>query len=123
MGFQEILVTAKAMVANDKGLLAMDESNPTCNKRFAAIAGIVFLSGGQSPELASTRLNAMNVRSKSRRPWALTFSFARAIQQPALEIWRGQEANVSAAQGTLYHRALCNRAARCGKYSNEMEGK
>src|ERR1035438_5316820 len=63
----------------------------------AALPGIAFLSGGQSSELASARLNAMNVRFKSRLPWALAFSFARAIQQPALEIWRGEEANVKAA--------------------------
>ena len=62
----------------------------------AAVPGIAFLSGGQSGELASARLNAMNVRFKSRLPWALAFSFARAIQQPALEIWQGQEANVLA---------------------------
>ena len=64
----------------------------------AAVPGIAFLSGGQSGELASARLNAMNVRFKSRLPWALAFSFARAIQQPALEIWQGEEANVVAAQ-------------------------
>jgi fructose-bisphosphate aldolase class I len=68
-------------------------------------------------ELASARLNAMNVRFKSRLPWALAFSFARAIQQPALEIWRGEDARVSAAQQALYHRADCNRAARRGEYS------
>ncbi len=60
----------------------------------AAVPGVAFLSGGQSGELASARLNAMNVRFKSRMPWALAFSFARAIQQPALEIWRGEETNV-----------------------------
>ncbi|MGB8959422.1 MAG: class I fructose-bisphosphate aldolase [Candidatus Aminicenantales bacterium] len=87
----------------------------------AAVPGIAFLSGGQSGELASARLNAMNVRSKSRRPWALAFSFSRAIQQPALEIWRGEEANVPAAQQALYHRARCNRAARRGEYSAAME--
>ncbi len=64
----------------------------------AAVPGIAFLSGGQPAELASARLNAMNARFKSRLPWALAFSFARAIQQPALEIWRGEEANVPAAQ-------------------------
>ena len=64
----------------------------------AAVPGIAFLSGGQSAELASARLNAMNVRFKSGMPWALAFSFARAIQQPALEIRRGAEANVRAAQ-------------------------
>ena len=87
----------------------------------AAVPGIAFLSGGQSAELASARLNAMNVRFTSRLPWALAFSFARAIQQPALEIWRGQEANVWAAQQALNHRARCNRAARRGEYSVAME--
>jgi len=87
----------------------------------AAVPGIAFLSGGQSGELASARLNAMNVRFKSRLPWALAFSFARAIQQPALEIWQGDEAHVSAAQQALYHRARCNSAARLGQYRPEME--
>jgi fructose-bisphosphate aldolase class I len=87
----------------------------------AAVPGIAFLSGGQSCELASARLNAMNVRFKSRLPWALGFSYARAIQQPALDIWRGQEANVPAAQKALTFRARCNRAARRGEYSAAME--
>jgi fructose-bisphosphate aldolase class I len=87
----------------------------------AAVPAIAFLSGGQPAELASARLNAMNVRFKSRLPWALAFSFARAIQQPALEIWKGQDDNVSAAQQALYHRALCNRAARRGEYDAAME--
>ena len=89
----------------------------------AAVPGIAFLSGGQSSEDASLRLNAMNVRFKSRHPWALTFSFARAIQQPALEIWKGDEANVAAAQKALYHRANCNRAACLGEYTPAMEKK
>jgi fructose-bisphosphate aldolase class I len=87
----------------------------------AAVPGIAFLSGGQSGELASARLNAMNVRFKSRLPWALAFSFARAIQQPALEIWNGQDKNVLSAQEALYHRANCNRAARRGEYNFKME--
>jgi fructose-bisphosphate aldolase class I len=86
----------------------------------AAVPGIAFLSGGQSGELASARLNAMNVRFKSRVPWALAFSFARAIQQPALDIWLGQETNVRAAQQALLHRAQCNRAARRGEYAATM---
>lgn len=92
----------------------------------AAVPGIAFLSGGQSGELASARLNAMNLRFKARSPtagrsptpWALTFSFGRAIQQPALELWHGKEANVSAAQQALLHRAKCNGAARQGQYSH-----
>jgi fructose-bisphosphate aldolase class I len=87
----------------------------------AAVPGIAFLSGGQSAELASARLNAMNVRFKTRLPWALAFSFARAIQQPALEIWQGKEANVKTAQQALLHRARCNRAARRGEYTAAME--
>jgi fructose-bisphosphate aldolase, class I len=87
----------------------------------AAVPGIAFLSGGQSAELASARLNAMNVRFQSRLPWAVAFSFARAIQQPALEIWRGQDAQVAPAQEALRHRAQCNQAARRGEYSAAME--
>ena len=88
----------------------------------AAVPGIAFLSGGQSAELASARLNAMNVRFKSRLPWALAFSFARAIQQPALEIWQGKKVNLIAAQQALYLRARCNQAARRGEYTAAMEG-
>jgi len=86
----------------------------------AAVSGIAFLSGGQSPELASARLNAMNVLFKSKLPWEVSFSFGRAIQQPALEIWHGEDANILAAQQALYHRANCNRAARRGEYIDKM---
>ena len=82
----------------------------------AAVPGVVFLSGGQSGELASARLNAMNVMYKSRLPWELSFSFGRAIQEPALEIWHGEKANVIPAQEALYHRAKCDRAAHRGQY-------
>jgi len=88
----------------------------------AAVPGIAFLSGGQSGELASARLNAMNLRFRKQMPWQLAFSFARAIQEPALEIWRGQEAHVHLAQHALAYRARCNRAARRGTYPAEMEG-
>ena len=87
----------------------------------AAVPGIAFLSGGQSGELASARLNAMNVRFEARLPWALAFSFARAIQLPALEIWAGHDVNVSVAQHALVHRARCNQAARRGEYTPAME--
>ncbi len=90
----------------------------------AAIPGIAFLSGGQSAQLASARLNAMNARFKPPKaglPWTLAFSFARALQQPALEIWRGLDANRAAAQQALLHRARCNRAALRGGYSAAME--
>ena len=87
----------------------------------AAVPGVAFLSGGQSAQLASARLNAMNVRWRSKAPWALTFSYSRAIQQPALDTWKGQESNIAAAQKALYHRAKCNSMARRGEYRDEME--
>ena len=87
----------------------------------AAVPGIVFLSGGQSAELASVRLNSMNRDYRAHLPWALSFSFGRALQQPALEIWNGDEANVRAAQDALLHRARCNHAARRGEYTSAME--
>lgn len=90
----------------------------------AAVAGIAFLSGGQTAELATARLNAMSVIAKSptsHLPWPLVFSFARAIQQPALEIWRGKDENVEQAQKALAYRAHCNHAALNGEYSPAME--
>jgi fructose-bisphosphate aldolase class I len=88
----------------------------------AAVPGIAFLSGGQSAELASARLNAISIRFRLRLPWSLAFSFGRAIQQPALEIWSGDEANIEAAQQALLHRARCNQAARRGEYDAAMDG-
>ena len=106
--------------------VALDEvadATVTCLLRAvpAAVPGIAFLSGGQSAELASARLNAMNRRFRNRLPWALTFSFSRAIQQPALDIWRGEPGNVQRAQHALQHRAACNRAARRGEYAAAMD--
>jgi fructose-bisphosphate aldolase class I len=87
-----------------------------------AVAGIAFLSGGQSGGLASARLNAMHAPD-IKLPWPLVFSFARAIQNPALAIWAGQEPNVAAAQDALLHRAECNRDALRGEYDAVMESR
>jgi fructose-bisphosphate aldolase class I len=87
----------------------------------AAVPEIAFLSVGQSAELASSCLNAMNIRFKSQIPWALAFSFTRAIQQPALEVRQGKKANVPDALKALYHSAKCNLAARRGEYNSGME--
>jgi fructose-bisphosphate aldolase, class I len=87
----------------------------------AAVIGIAFLSGGQSKEKSSAHLNAMNVMFSAQCPWRVTFSYARAIQQPALEYWKGDSANVAVAQSLLYHRAMCNGAASRGLYQAEME--
>lgn len=87
----------------------------------AAVAGVAFLSGGQTIIQASAHLNAMHVMFEKQLPWAVTFSYARAIQQPALERWKGNSANVDAAQKLLYHRAMCNGAASQGLYRADME--
>jgi len=85
----------------------------------AAVPGIVFLSGGQDPVLATKHLNAMN--QLDRAPWVLTFSFARALQTPVLERWQGKPENVIAAQRVFLHRARCNSAAAQGIYTEAME--
>ncbi|WP_017258805.1 class I fructose-bisphosphate aldolase [Pedobacter arcticus] len=87
----------------------------------ANVPGIAFLSGGQSAEEATANLNAMNRLYKSKVPWKLTFSFGRALQQPTLEIWKGDDATVVTAQKALYHRAKCNAAATRGEYDVSME--
>ncbi len=85
----------------------------------AALPGVVFLSGGQSDEIATAHLNEMN--KIGGVPWQLSFSYGRALQAPALKAWGGKEANRSAGQKALYHRARCNGAARSGSYSETME--
>ena len=87
----------------------------------AAVPGVAFLSGGQSPEMATAHLNAMHVKYRGKLPWALTFSFARAIQQPALDLWKGEDENVKAAQQMLLKRASLDDAARRGEYNPAME--
>lgn len=97
------------------------EATVRCFRRVipAAVPGIVFLSGGQSAKKATEHLNAMNAMGE--HPWALSFSYGRALQGPVLESWRGNAANVATAQQCFYLRAKCNGAARYGKYTSEME--
>jgi fructose-bisphosphate aldolase class I len=85
----------------------------------AAVPGIVFLSGGQSEEEATRRLNAMNAIGP--HPWKLSFSYGRALQAAALKAWGGKEENVEAAQRAYYHRAKMNGAAQTGLYAPDME--
>ena len=87
----------------------------------AAVPGVAFLSGGQSSELAAYHLNSMNRLFKSQAPWALTFSFSRAIQLPALEVWKGKEENKIPAQQELCYRAKCCSDARWGNYAFAVE--
>src|SRR5438094_3833027 len=85
----------------------------------AAVPGIVFLSGGQSDEAATARLNAMNQRGP--HPWELSFSYGRALQAPALKAWGGDPSKVEDAQKAFYRRAKFNGAARSGSYAPEWE--
>jgi fructose-bisphosphate aldolase class I len=85
----------------------------------AAVPGIVFLSGGQSDELATAHLNAMN--QLGDLPWQLSFSYGRALQAPALKAWKGEMANVDAGRNAFLHRAKLNSAARSGSYTADME--
>lgn len=85
----------------------------------AAVPGIAFLSGGQTGEEACERLGVM--ASDGPLPWQLTFSFGRALQRPALQIWGGDPANVPAAQAAVLHRARMSSMGRMGRYSRDME--
>jgi fructose-bisphosphate aldolase class I len=97
----------------EQTLKALKETVP------AAVPGIAFLSGGQSDQLASAHLNAMN--RSGDLPWQLTYSYGRALLGLSLETWRGEDANVPAAQAALQHRARLTAAARRGEYSEDME--
>ncbi|HEX9728252.1 MAG TPA: class I fructose-bisphosphate aldolase [Gemmatimonadales bacterium] len=85
----------------------------------AAVPGIVFLSGGQTPQEATAHLNAMN--ALGTHSWELSYSYGRALQEAALQAWLGKEANVKAAQQAFGHRGTCVSAARYGKYTQQME--
>ncbi len=117
------MVIAGTESANQNSIDEVAEATVNCLLASvpAAVPAIAFLSGGQSPEEASAHLNAMNKNFKDRLPWIVSFSFARAIQQPALDLWKGKEANVKEAQHLLNRRAKFDAAARRGKYRTEME--
>lgn len=107
--------------ARQAGVDEVAERTLRCLKRTVpgAVPGIAFLSGGQSAVSATEHLNAMN--QLGPHPWQVTFSYARALQDPALKAWKGETANVAAAQKIFYHRAKMNSAARNGAYNKEME--
>lgn len=88
----------------------------------AAVPGIVFLSGGQRDVLATAHLNAIN-KLDLPNPWKISFSYGRALQDPAIEAWLGKAQNLKTGQRAFYHRAKCNSAAAVGKYSSALEGK
>jgi fructose-bisphosphate aldolase class I len=87
----------------------------------AVVPGIVFLSGGQSDVLATRHLNAIN-NLDTPRPWKVSFSYGRALQDAALHAWHGKDAQLKAGQKAFHHRAKCNGAAARGAYSDALEG-
>jgi fructose-bisphosphate aldolase class 1 len=97
--------TVRALVAPGKGILAADERHATIEKRFEAV--------GVDP----TEEN----RRRYRYPWPLSFSDARALQAPALKVWRGEARDVTAGQEAFLHRARCHSAAHAGRYRAELE--
>jgi fructose-bisphosphate aldolase class I len=84
-----------------------------------AVPGIVFLSGGQTPEVATAHLNAMN--AMGAHPWQLSYSYGRALQDEALKAWGGKPSNLAAGQKAFQKRGRCVSAARYGKYTKQME--
>ena len=126
VALEQMLLKTNMIVSGDE---CPEQANPAevatatlrCLRRAvpASVPGVVFLSGGQSDEAATLRLNAI---CAARAPfWKLTFSFGRALQAPALNIWKGLSINIPAAQKTLHHRAQCNSLALQGRYSADSE--
>ncbi len=121
------MVLAGADCARQASVDEVAEQTLLCLKRCvpAAVAGIAFLSGGQSDEVATAHLNRMNHLGGGggRLPWHLTFSYGRALQASPLKAWAGEQANVRAAQACFAHRAKMNALAACGQWSKELEAK
>ncbi|HYT53225.1 MAG TPA: class I fructose-bisphosphate aldolase [Verrucomicrobiae bacterium] len=123
----EGMILKPSMVVSGKdnsrqaGVEEVAERTLRCLKRTvpSAVPGIAFLSGGQSAVSATEHLNAMN--KMGPLPWQVSFSYARALQDPALKAWKGEAANVAEAQKIFYHRAKMNSAARSGSYTKQME--
>ncbi len=115
------MVTSGIDNPNQADIKTVAEATIRCFKRAvpAAVPGIAFLSGGQSSELATAHLNAMNHLGGG--PWELSFSFGRALQEKTLLTWQGKDAKREQAQKIFLHRAKCNGAARFGTYSEKME--
>jgi fructose-bisphosphate aldolase, class I len=127
VALEEMLLKPNMVIAGNKcdRQASVEEvaiSTLRCLRRHvpAAVPGIVFLSGGQNARLATVHLNAIN-RLPGPKPWKVSFSYGRALQDPALEAWHGRDENLAAGQQALYRRARSNGAASVGKYTDEME--
>jgi fructose-bisphosphate aldolase class I len=125
--FSEFLILKSSMVVSGKTCARQATADEVAERTVrvlkrtvpAAQPGVVFLSGGQSDVSATAHLNAM--ASLKGLPWPLTFSYSRALQNPALQAWRGQAANAGAAQRAFIHRARMNGLAAQGKWKPELE--
>jgi len=125
--FPEFLILKTSMVVSGKGNPRQAGPGEVAERTLrvlkrtvpAAQPGIVFLSGGQSDESATAHLSAM--AAAKNLPWPLTFSYSRALQNPALNTWRGEAGNVAAAQKAFHHRARMNSLACQGKWRPELE--
>jgi fructose-bisphosphate aldolase class I len=124
--FEAMLLKPNMVISGKKcerqaGVQEVAEATIRCLTRHVptAVPGIVFLSGGQSPEDATDHLNAMNIRGP--HPWQLSFSYGRALQEPVLATWKGQESNVAEAQRAFLNRCRLNSLARAGTYTRDME--
>ena len=125
--YLEGMILKPSMVVSGKdnprqaGVEEVAERTIRCLKRTVpgAVPGIAFLSGGQSAVSATEHLNAMN--KLGPHPWQVSFSYARALQDPAIKAWKGESANVATAQKIFCHRAKMNGAARSGSYTKELE--
>lgn len=116
------MITSGSDCPNQDDIDQVAEVTVRCFRRVvpAAVPGIVFLSGGQTEEVATAHLNAMNTRTEDT-PWQLSFSYGRALQASALAVWKGEPGNITLAQKTLYRRAKLNSLARNGAYSSQLE--
>jgi fructose-bisphosphate aldolase class I len=117
------MVVAGQECATQASVEAVAAATLRCLRRHvpAAVPGIVFLSGGQSPRAATKHLSAIGQRTEAK-PWRISFSYGRALQDDALATWRGHDDSLQAGQRALYHRARCNSAATLGTYTAAMEG-
>jgi fructose-bisphosphate aldolase class I len=116
------MVIAGAACPQQASVGELAETTMRCLRRHvpAAVPGIVFLSGGQSAPLATAHLDAIN-RLPGVKPWTVSFSYGRALQDPAMQAWGGNPSNLDAGRDALLHRARCNAAASVGAYAVEME--
>jgi fructose-bisphosphate aldolase class I len=127
--FEEMILKPSMVIPGEKSaqkasVAEVSEATLTVLMRWVppAVAGIAFLSGGQADEEATAHLNEINILAKAQgAPWPISFSYGRALQQPALNLWKGSDENVAVAQAALRHRAHMNSLATLGKWSEESE--